>query len=47
MMLTAADGGVHCAAEVADWMSHAGLIDVIIKSFPDPMPHRLVTGRKP
>jgi SAM-dependent methyltransferase len=47
MMLTAADGGVHCAAEVADWMNHAGLIDVIIKSFPDPMPHRLVTGRKP
>ena len=47
MMLTAADGGVHCANDVAGWMADAGLIDITIKPFPEPMPHRLVEGHKP
>ncbi len=46
MMLTAADGGVHGTQEVAAWMTDAGLVDVVIKPFPEPMPHRLVEGRK-
>ncbi len=47
MMLTAEDGGVHCANDVARWMTDAGLGSIAIKPFPEPMPHRLVEGRKP
>lgn len=46
MMLTAQDGGVHCAHDVAAWMSDAGLAAITVKPFPEPMPHRLVEGHK-
>ncbi len=46
MMLTAPDGGVHADADVAAWMDQAGFTDLEMKSFPPPMPHRLVTGIK-
>ena len=47
MMLTAPDGGIHADAAVADWMAEAGFGDVTCRSFPPPMPHRLVQGVKP
>lgn len=46
MALTAADGGVHADAEVADWMRQAGCRSVTMRPFPPPMPHRLVIGEK-
>jgi predicted O-methyltransferase YrrM len=46
MMLTAPDGCVHADADVAGWMTDAGLADVEVKPFPPPMPHRVVLGRK-
>jgi predicted O-methyltransferase YrrM len=47
MMLTAPDGGVHADADVAEWMRAAGLEQVETRPFPPPMPHRVVTGRRP
>lgn len=47
MLLSAPDGGVHADADVASWMEAAGLERVTVRPFPPPMPHRLVTGRKP
>lgn len=47
MMLTAADGGVHADADVASWMTQAGLTGCEVKPFAQPMPHRLVMGSKP
>lgn len=46
MFLTAPDGGVHADADVADWLSGAGFSEVECRSFPPPMPHRIVTGYK-
>jgi predicted O-methyltransferase YrrM len=46
MMLTAADGGVHADEDVASWMTEAGFHDINKISFPQPMPHRIVTGIK-
>lgn len=46
MMLSAADGGVHADADVAGWMSEAGLQSVEIRPCPPPMPHRLVVAEK-
>ncbi|MCP3869198.1 MAG: methyltransferase [Gammaproteobacteria bacterium] len=47
MMLTAPNGGVHSDFQVAGWMQEAGFLDVVIKPFPPPMPHRLLTGVVP
>ncbi len=46
MMLTAPDGGVHAAGDIAAWMQEAGLAGVETRPFPPPMPHRIVTGIK-
>ena len=46
MMLTAADGGVHADEDVARWMEEADFRDINKISFPQPMPHRIVTGIK-
>jgi cyclopropane fatty-acyl-phospholipid synthase-like methyltransferase len=46
MMLTAPDGGVHADEDVADWMGDAGFDAIERQSFPPPMPHRVVTGRR-
>ncbi len=46
MMLTAPNGGVHADRDVARWMTAAGFEETVIKSFPPPMPHRMVTGIK-
>jgi len=47
MMLTAPDGGVHADTDVATWFGEAGLEGVEVQSFPPPLPHRLVVGRRP
>jgi len=44
MLLTAPDGTVHADADVAEWMSAAGFGELASRSFPPPMPHRVVTG---
>lgn len=44
MMLTAAGGGVHADADVADWLREAGFKRIETKAFPPPMPHRVVMG---
>lgn len=46
MMLTANEGGVHSDADVAGWMKEQGFGAIEMRSFPDPMPHRLVKGVK-
>jgi hypothetical protein len=46
MMLTAPDGGVHADEDVAKWMEEEGLVNIDKISFPEPMPHRIVTGTK-
>jgi protein-L-isoaspartate O-methyltransferase len=46
MFLTAPDGGVHSDNDVKTWMLSAGMSAVEIKSFPSPMPHRLLVGNK-
>ncbi len=47
MLLSAPDGGVYADVDVAAWMDEAGLADANIQAFPPPMPHRLVTARRP
>jgi hypothetical protein len=47
MALSAPDGGVHADASVTDWMAKAGFAEISIRPFPPPLPHRVVTGRKP
>jgi len=47
MMLTAVDGGVHADADVASWMEQQGFGSIDRVCFPQPMPHRIVTGVKP
>lgn len=47
MMLTAANGGVHADADVAEWLREAGFARIETKSFPPPMPHRVVIGARP
>jgi SAM-dependent methyltransferase len=44
MMLTAPDGCVHADADVVRWMGREGFLDVAVRPFPPPMPHRVVTG---
>jgi precorrin-6B methylase 2 len=44
MMLSAPDGGVHADADVARWIEQAGFRRAECKSFPPPMPHRVVVG---
>jgi hypothetical protein len=46
MMLTAVDGEVHADEDVANWMKQEGFSEVNKISFPQPMPHRIVTGIK-
>jgi 3-hydroxy-5-methyl-1-naphthoate 3-O-methyltransferase len=46
MLLTAEDGCVHADADICQWMADAGFIRTECKSFPAPMPHRLVIGHK-
>jgi predicted O-methyltransferase YrrM len=46
MMLTAADGEVHADEDVASWMKQEGFREIYKISFPQPMPHRIVTGIK-
>jgi SAM-dependent methyltransferase len=46
MMLTAPNGGVHADTDVAAWLTAAGLIEVEIRPFPLPPPHRIVLGTK-
>ena len=46
MMLTAADGEVHADEDVANWMKQQGFAEINKISFPQPMPHRIVTGIK-
>lgn len=46
MLLTAPDGGVHEDKQVAEWMLESGFENVTIKTFPPPLPHRLVTALK-
>ena len=47
MMLTAPNGGVHADRDVETWMQEAGFGETVVKAFPPPMPHRMVTGVKP
>ena len=47
MLLTAPDGGVHDATAVAQWMEQAGFVETRVDAFPEPMPHRVVTGHLP
>lgn len=44
MMLTADDGGVHSDADVAAWMQQRQFGDIRVLEFPQPMPHRIVSG---
>jgi predicted O-methyltransferase YrrM len=44
MMLTAADGGVHADADVAAWMRQQQFAEIGTVDFPEPMPHRIVSG---
>jgi len=46
MLLTAENGGIHEDAKVSEWMKDAGFLDMNSKSFPPPMPHRLIMGVK-
>lgn len=46
MMLTAPDGEVHADEDVANWMKQEGFCEISKISFPQPMPHRIVTGIK-
>jgi len=46
MMLTAPDGGVHADADVASWMQQQHFGDINKADFPQPMPHRVVSGIK-
>jgi cyclopropane fatty-acyl-phospholipid synthase-like methyltransferase len=46
MALSAPDGGVHAAEEVARWMTDTGFDGVAIRAFPPPLPHRVVTGKR-
>lgn len=46
MLLTAPAGGVHADADVARWMKDAGFGATEIRTFPAPMPHRVVLGVK-
>lgn len=46
MMLTAADGEVHADEDVASWMQQQHFGDIKKIYFPQPMPHRIVTGIK-
>lgn len=46
MMLTAADGGVHSDGDVAGWMADENFSRIKVMSFPQPMPHRIITGIK-
>ena len=46
MLLSAPGGGVHADADVAAWISAAGLVDTAITPFPPPMPHRVITARR-
>ncbi len=46
MMLTATDGEVHADEDVASWMEQQNFADIHKVSFPQPMPHRIVTGIK-
>ena len=46
MMLTAPDGGVHADEDVANWMRDVGFSEIQRDSFPPPMPHRVVKGRR-
>jgi len=46
MMLTAPDGEVHSDADIASWMAQENFSDIHKTPFPQPMPHRIVTGIK-
>lgn len=46
MLLTAPDGGVHADADVAHWMESGGFTNLEKRRFPEPLPHRVVLGRK-
>jgi len=46
MMLTAPDGGVHADADVASWMEQQQFGEINKVDFPQPMPHRMVSGIK-
>lgn len=46
MMLTAPDGGVHADADVASWMQQQHFGEINKANFPQPMPHRIVSGIK-
>jgi hypothetical protein len=47
MLVSAPGGGVHSAADVAQWMSDAGFLDVALHPLPPPMPHIAVTATRP
>jgi SAM-dependent methyltransferase len=47
MLLTAPDGGVHRDVEVERWMAQAGLVEIETRTFPPPLPHRVVAGVRP
>lgn len=46
MMLTAPNGGVHADADIVQWFERAEFGNVESRPFPQPMPHRVITGRK-
>jgi hypothetical protein len=47
MLLTAPNGGVHRDVDVERWMGRAGLVEMETRSFPPPLPHRVVVGIRP
>jgi SAM-dependent methyltransferase len=46
MMLSAPEGGVHADADVAAWMQECRFQRIERRSFPPPMPHRIVLGTR-
>lgn len=47
MALTTGNGWVFSDAEMQGWLEAAGFRDVVVKPLPPPMPHWLVSARKP
>jgi len=47
MALTTASGWVFSSAEIADWLTSAGFTGVTVETLPPPIPHWLVSARRP
>ena len=47
MALTTEHGWVFSEDEMAGWLSAAGFVEIEVRSAPPPMPHRLISARKP